>query len=79
MPLYLDEIYRRLEGADLFVAIGTSGQVYPAAGFVAAALEDGARALEINLDPSDTSLAFEDRLLGPATETVPAWVSTILD
>ena len=79
MPLYLDEIYARLEDADLFVAIGTSGQVYPAAGFVAAARDAGARTLEINLDTSDTSPVFEDSILGPATETVPAWVASILD
>lgn len=77
-PLYMDEIYGALSEADLFVAIGTSGSVYPAAGFVAAARSRGARACEINLEPSDTASLFDDARYGPASETVPAWVEEVI-
>ena len=79
LPFHMDRIGAALSEADLFVAIGTSGAVYPAAGFVAEAAAGGARTLEINLSPSDVADAFDDRLLGPATETVPAWVASLLD
>ena len=79
MPEHMDRIYEALSDADLFVAIGTSGQVYPAAGFVAAAREAGARTLEINLDRSDASDVFDDHIIGPASETVPRWVDDLLD
>ena len=78
MPLFMDEIARALALCDLFVAIGTSGTVYPAAGFGAEAAAQGARTLEINLEPSATASDFHDRLIGPATATVPAWVETLL-
>ena len=78
-PVHMERIAVALAEADLFVAIGTSGAVYPAAGFVAEAAAHGARTLEINLTPSDTADAFDDSLLGPATETVPAWVASLLD
>lgn len=77
MPYRMDEIWQALETADLFVAIGTSGEVYPAAGFVAEARAAGVETLEINLEP--TPGAFDRRLTGPATETVPAWVAGLLD
>ena len=76
MPYLLDEIWPRLARADLFVAIGTSGEVYPAAGFVAEAEAAGARTLEINLEP--TAAAFDDRRTGPASRMVPAWVEDLL-
>ncbi len=79
IPFHMDRIGDALAQADLFVAIGTSGAVYPAAGFVAEATAQGARTLEINLTPSDVADAFDDRLLGPATETVPAWVAGLID
>ncbi len=79
MPYHFAHIDAALAAADLFVAIGTSGAVYPAAGFVAEAAAQGARTLEINLAPSDVADAFDDRLIGPATETVPAWVASLLD
>lgn len=79
MPYRMDEIDRALAACDLFVAIGTSGAVYPAAGFVAEAAHHGAATLEINLAPSDTAGAFDRHLHGPATETVPAWVASLLD
>ena len=77
-PEHMDRIERALARCDLFVAIGTSGQVYPAAGFVDLARASGAQTLEINLEPSDISRSFHDARYGPATETVPAWVSEIL-
>ena len=78
MPQYLDEIADHIADADLFVAIGTSGQVYPAAGFVAEAKRYGARTLEINLLDSDISHNFDDHRRGKATEVVPAWVNEVL-
>lgn len=78
MPYRMDEIYDALARADLFVSIGTSGAVYPAAGFVRSARDLGARALELNLEPSQGSPWFHESRLGPATETVPAWVEEML-
>lgn len=76
MPHRLDEIYAALAEADLFVAIGTSGQVYPAAGFVVEAAQMGAETLEINLSP--TGGGFDRVIEGPASRTVPAWVEEVL-
>jgi NAD-dependent deacetylase len=78
MPYHMEAIWARLSGCDLFAAIGTSGAVYPAAGFVADARHQGARTLEINLEPSDNAAYFDDALLGPASETVPRWVEGLL-
>jgi NAD-dependent deacetylase len=78
MPYRMDEIYAALRQADLFVSIGTSGAVYPAAGFVRDARELGAQTLELNLEPSQGSRWFHESRLGPATETVPAWVDEML-
>jgi NAD-dependent deacetylase len=78
MPLCMDDIYRSLAEANLFVAIGTSGAVYPAAGFVAAARALGLRTCEINLEAADNAELFDEQRLGPASETVPAWVDGIL-
>jgi NAD-dependent deacetylase len=77
-PLRMDEIYARLGEADLFVAIGTSGAVYPAAGFVGEARAFGIKTCEINLEPSDNATAFDDRRYGKASEIAPAWVEEIL-
>ncbi|MDA8585925.1 NAD-dependent deacylase [Rhodobacteraceae bacterium] len=79
VPQSLDAIAAHLETAELFAAIGTSGQVYPAAGFVAEASRCGARTVEINLEPSDVANLFDEHIGGPATESVPAWVSSLLD
>jgi NAD-dependent deacetylase len=79
MPYHMDRIYDALARADLFVAIGTSGNVYPAAGFVAEARSAGARTLELNLEPSATIGAFDDARFGPASEVVPDWVAEMLD
>ena len=78
MPYHLQEIDRHLRSADLFVAIGTSGNVYPAAGFVQTATAYGADSLEINLDASEVSSAFARVLRGKASEIVPGWVDEVL-
>jgi NAD-dependent deacetylase len=78
MPLAMDEISRALRKADLFVAIGTSGAVYPAAGFVAEARAHGMRTYEINLEAADNADLFDEQRLGPASEAVPAWVEEVL-
>lgn len=78
MPYFLDEIEAHLASCDLFVAIGTSGNVYPAAGFVRMADAHGADTLELNLDPSAVSSAFARQMRGNATEIVPLWVDEVL-
>jgi NAD-dependent deacetylase len=78
MPYEMDRIERALRDADLFVSIGTSGNVYPAAGFVQTARYAGARTLEINLDPSMGSVFFDESRTGRAGELVPAWVEEML-
>lgn len=77
-PYEMDTIQQKLAHADLFVSIGTSGAVYPAAGFVQLARATGARTLELNLDPSAGSAWFDQSRRGPATELVPAWVDEVL-
>ena len=78
VPLFLDEIHAALAQADLFVAIGTSGSVYPAAGLVAAARSAGIPTCEVNLEPSDNAFLFDTTRYGPATETVPAFADEVL-
>lgn len=78
MPMEMDLIYNQLEACDLFVAIGTSGTVYPAAGFSQVAKQAGARCLEINLEETDTSPLFDEARKGPATQAVPAWVADMV-
>jgi NAD-dependent deacetylase len=78
MPYRMDEIYGALREADLFVSIGTSGAVYPAAGLVRNARDLGAQTLELNLEESQGSRWFLESRLGPATEVVPAWVEEML-
>ena len=78
MPYRMDEIYAALREADLFVSIGTSGAVYPAAGFVRNARELGAATLELNLERSQGSAWFDETRLGPATRIVPEWVGQVL-
>ena len=77
-PLRLDDIDRALRRADLFVAIGTSGAVYPAAGFVAEARATGVLTCEINLEAADNADYFDEARYGPASEAVPAWVEEFL-
>ncbi|TMV09753.1 NAD-dependent deacylase [Ruegeria sediminis] len=78
MPYRMDEIYDHLAEASVFAAIGTSGQVYPAAAFVHEAIASGARTVELNLEPSMSVSSFDEARFGPATETVPAWVTELL-
>lgn len=78
MPLEMDNIDRALRNCDLFVSIGTSGNVYPAAGFVAQARFAGAHTLEMNLEPSLTRSQFAEARHGKATELVPKWVEEML-
>ena len=77
MPYAMDTIDRAIAGCDLFVSIGTSGAVYPAAGFVQAARYHGADTLELNLERSAGSGWFAESRLGPASELVPAWVDEL--
>lgn len=78
MPYHMERIAAAVEAADLFVAIGTSGEVYPAAGFVDMAAASGAETLEINLEPTPVPGRFDRVIAGPATRAVPAWVAEIL-
>lgn len=78
VPMGLERIGEALARADLFAAIGTSGAVYPAAGFVAEARARRIPTLEINLDAADNAGLFDDAIYGPATEAVPAWVDEVL-
>jgi NAD-dependent deacetylase len=78
MPLEMDRIYSALAACDLFVSVGTSGSVYPAAGFVREARAAGARTVELNLEPSDGHSLFAERRYGPATEVVPSFVAELL-
>jgi NAD-dependent deacetylase len=78
MPHAMAEIEAALARAQLFVAIGTSGTVYPAAGFVALARAAGARTLELTLDRSEVADLFDETRLGPATRLVPDWVDAML-
>ncbi len=78
MPFQMERIYRALSACDLFLSIGTSGNVYPAAGFVEAAAEAGARTLELNLEPSLGHTLFDEARQGPASELLPAFVEELL-
>ena len=78
MPLEMDAIYDALLGSDLFVAMGTSGSVYPAAGFVNEAKGHGIRTCEINLEPSDNARQFDEVRYGPASDAVSRWVEDVL-
>jgi NAD-dependent deacetylase len=78
MPLYLDEIYEALSRCRAFVSIGTSGNVYPAAGFVSEARSRGAHTVELNMEPSGGANVFHEGRYGPAGKVVPAWVDEML-
>jgi NAD-dependent deacetylase len=79
MPLEMDRIYAALEQCDLFISIGTSGNVYPAAGFVEVARNTaGAHTVELNLEPSAVNLSFVERKYGQASEIVPSYVDRLL-
>lgn len=77
MPLYMDEIEQALAQADLFISIGTSGNVYPAAGFYQLAKGYGAHTVELNLEPSNHGSQFDQTLYGLASEVVPRFLATL--
>ncbi len=79
MPLEMETIWEAVADCDLFVSIGTSGNVYPAAGFVSAASSQGAHTVELNLEPSAGAGLFGESIQGPATAMVPAFVQRLLD
>ena len=79
MPHGLAQAEEAIERSELFVAIGTSGSVYPAAGFVEIAAAAGVRTAEINLEPSENARGFDERLYGKAGEVVPAWAEALLE
>ena len=78
MPYHMEEIFAALSNCDLFISVGTSGTVYPAAGFVAEALQAGAHTVELNLEPSEGATLFAEAIHGPATKVVPAYVDKVL-
>jgi NAD-dependent deacetylase len=79
MPLELDTVYEALAACDLFLAVGTSGQVYPAAGFLEEVRRHGrAHTVELNLEPSAGDSRFAERRYGPASEIVPRYVDELL-
>ncbi|MGI3395997.1 Sir2 family NAD+-dependent deacetylase [Providencia stuartii] len=78
MPLGMDEIYQAIENATLFIAIGTSGHVYPAAGFVHEARLNGAHTVELNLEPSQVESEFEEKHYGLASEVVVDYVKHLI-
>jgi NAD-dependent deacetylase len=78
MPYGMDDIYGRLSSCDLFVSIGTSGEVYPAAGFVREARMSGAHTIELNLEPSANHRDFGESRYGPATQIVHEWTRDLI-
>ena len=74
MPYDLERIEQAILVCDIFVSIGTSGAVYPAAGYAALAAACGARTVELNLEPSDALVPFDEVRVGPASSVVPGWV-----
>ena len=78
MPREMERIYEALSRCDLFISIGTSGTVYPAAGFVLEARTAGAHTVELNLEPSDDADLFLERIEGPATKAVPEYIDRLL-
>ncbi len=79
MPFEMDRIIDRVHECDLFISIGTSGNVYPAAGFVAEARGVGAHTVELNLEPSQGATLFAEHRYGPATEIVPTYVRLLME
>ena len=78
LPYEMGTLFAHLGSADVFAAIGTSGNVYPAAGFVAEARRAGAHTIEFNLEPSAVGSQFQEHRTGPASQTIRAWVDEIL-
>ena len=79
MPFHMDLIFERLHACDLFISVGTSGNVYPAAGFVAEVRGAGrAHTIEVNMEPSAGVSYFSECRHGPAGELMPALVNELL-
>ncbi|QLR06624.1 Sir2 family NAD+-dependent deacetylase [Providencia rettgeri] len=78
MPFEMDRIYQALGEATLFISIGTSGHVYPAAGFVHEARLQGAHTVQLNLEPSQVESEFEERHYGLASKVVSEYVDDLL-
>ncbi|OCG00189.1 Sir2 family NAD+-dependent deacetylase [Gilliamella sp. wkB112] len=78
IPLQMDEIYDALLQADYFISIGTSGNVYPAAGFVQVANQSGAKTVELNLEPSLGESLFHTKIYGAASKVVPKFIYTLI-
>ena len=79
MPFYMNDIYAALDRCHLFISIGTSGNVYPAAGFVQHVSMRGVdRTVELNLEPSEGATLYAETHYGPASEQVPAFVGQLL-
>ena len=78
MPLRLDAIYQVLAECKVFISIGTSGSVEPAASFLEEARRAGARTVELNLEPSQSATLFAERIYGPASKIVPEFVAGLL-
>ncbi|MBT0723310.1 NAD-dependent protein deacylase [Rosenbergiella sp. S61] len=78
MPLQMEGIYQAIAECDIFIAVGTSGQVYPAAGFVHEAKLQCAETIEFNLEPTASKEEFIEGHYGPASQTLPAWVEMFL-
>ena len=79
MPLHLDRIFGAVSQSDLFVAVGTSGQVHPASDLVNEATRAGALTVELNLEASAGAACFDECAYGPATEIVPEFVARLLN
>lgn len=79
MPYHMERIFDALQNCDVFISIGTSGNVYPAAGFVREALLAGAFTIECNLEPSNVASAFHEHLTGPAGQTIPDLVEKLIE
>jgi len=79
MPLQMERIYHALANCDLFISVGTSGNVYPAAGFVAEAKKAGAHTVEINLEPSSVESVFVEKHYGKAGDLLPNYIKTLLE
>lgn len=78
MPLQMEQIYHCIEQADYFISIGTSGNVYPAAGFVQIANQLMVKTIELNLEPSLKESLFQTKLYGPASKIVPEFIHPFL-
>ncbi len=78
MPLDMDRIYQAIEQATIFISIGTSGHVYPAAGFVHEAKLHGAHTVELNLEPSQVESEFEEKHYGLASKVVVEYINNLI-